>query len=369
MDFDEPLELRDLRRVARQVASATAGAPGDPEPDASAVWSALRGQGWGALAVPERHGGAGAGLAALAVVSAECARAGLPSMLRSTLCAGLVIDRFGDEDQRGRWLPRLVAGDPATTCAAGSARLAGSALDGEPGAVPDPDLAAFVVVVLPEGSAHRLCVLDPVAGQMRHRDAVSGRPVGRLRGDELGPEQLHLGPRLDGPSVEAAADLVAVLTAADLVGAAEGLLSRTVDHVCTREQFGRPLGSFQAVQHHVADMATALEGARLLVDDALTRLAEGGPAHREVAAAKAYAGRAATGISLMAHQLHGAIGYVTESRLYRLSQRVESDALLAGTAVEHLDGMAGRYRSGPARTLELDALDREPTTAGAAGSP
>jgi alkylation response protein AidB-like acyl-CoA dehydrogenase len=160
-----------------------------------------------------------------------------------------------------------------------------------------------------------------------------------------------------------------VLTAADLVGAADGLLDRTVRHVCAREQFGRPLGTFQAVQHHVADMAAALEGARLLVDDALDRLDRGVPAHREVAAAKARASRAATAISLLAHQLHGAIGYVTESRLYRLSQRVESDALLAGTAAEHLDDLAARYRSGPARPLGLDALDALEAEPAPVGSP
>jgi alkylation response protein AidB-like acyl-CoA dehydrogenase len=371
MDFDEAPELRTLREVARQVAGSVAAGPGEPEPDAATVWAALSAQGWSGLAVPEQLGGAGAELPALAVVSAECARAGLPSTLRSTLCAALLIDGAGDQRQRDRWLPRLAGGAAATACSAGAAELVGDVLTGQLTAVPDLDLAAFVAVVLPRvdrvgaaPSGWRLCVLDPVAAQIRLHGSVSGRPLGRLRGADLGPEQIDAGPALDEAGSRRVAALLAALTAADLVGAADGLLARTVAHVCTREQFGRPLGAFQAVQHHVADMATALEGARLLVDDAITRLAGAQPAHREVAAAKAYAGRAATTVSLLAHQLHGAIGYVTESGLHLLSRRVESDALLAGSAAEHLDELAERYRHGPARTLGLDALDDEPTPVG-----
>jgi alkylation response protein AidB-like acyl-CoA dehydrogenase len=360
MDFDESPELRTLRGVARKLATAAAGGSADPPPGARAVWSALRGQGWGGLAVPERYGGSAADLTALAVVSAECARAGLPTTLRSTMTAGLLVDRFASDDQRHRWLPRLIEGCPATVGLAGSARLLGSSIEGELGATPDLELAAFVVVVLPraESGSWQMCVLSPRADQVQLSCSVSGRSIGRVRGSELAPDHVDVGPRLDDRSARLATDLLTVLTAADLVGAADGLLARTVDHVCTREQFGRPLGAFQAVQHHVADMAAALEGARLLVDEALTRLTGGEPAHREVAAAKAYAGRAATAISLLAHQLHGAIGYVTESSLYLLSRRVQSDALLAGTAAEHLDELAERYRRGPSRTLELDALDR-----------
>lgn len=367
MDFDESPELRTLRAVARDVAEAAAGSHPDPRPDAATVWSAVTGQGWSALGVPERHGGSAAELTALAVVSAECARAGLPSTLRSTLAAGLLVDRFGCDDQRGRWLPRLSDGAAATTCLAGSARLVGSRIAGRPGAVPDLDLAEFVALVLPQAESDRadhrssgtwrLCVLEPAAEQVRLNASVSGRPIGRVHVGDLAPGQLDVGPPLDDRDAELAADLLAALTAADLVGAADGLLARTVRHVCTREQFGRPLGAFQAVQHHVADMASELEGARLLVDEALIRLTDGEPAHREVCAAKAYAGRAATAVSLLSHQLHGGIGYVTESRLYLLSQRVESDALLAGTAAEHLDELAERYQRRPGRTLELDALD------------
>lgn len=367
MDFDEAPELRTLRAVARDVAVAAAGELVDPEPEPAAVWSALRDQGWSGLAVPETLGGSGAELSALAVVSAECARAGLPTTLRSTLSASLLVARFGTAEQAGRWLPRLVDGGAATACTAGAARVAGGALVGELTAVPDLELAGFVAVVLPDNEqpdAWRLCVLDPVAGQARFHDSVSGHPLGRVQGSQLGPEQLDVGPALDAGDREQAADLLTVLTAADLVGAADGLLARTAQYMKTREQFGRPLGVFQAVQHHIANMGTALESARLLVDDAVTRLGAGEPAHREVATAKAFAGRAATMISLMSHQLHGAIGYITESKLHLLSRRVESDALLAGTAAAHLDELAARYRSGPARTLELDALDREPTAAG-----
>ncbi len=370
MDFDEAPELRTLREAARGLLTraATPAGPGAPEPDRAAVWAAVRDQDWPGLAVPQRYGGSEAPLTALAVVLGECARAALPTTLRSTAAAGLLIAHHGSSEQRQRWLPRLAGGTAAAVASGGGARLANSGrgvlLDGELAVVPDLDLAELVVAVLPEpgpaAESWRLCVLDPVADQVRLRSAVSGDPLGQLRCADLGHDQIDVGPVLDPDVRRHAGDLLTVLVAVDLVGAGDGLLARTTQYVRTREQFGRPLGTFQAVQHHVADMAANLECSRLLVDDALAELESGRPAHRAVAAAKAYTSRAATAISLMAHQLHGGIGYATESGLHRLSRRVQSDVLLGGTATEHLQDLAERYRRGRARTLELDALDAAP---------
>lgn len=379
MDFDEPPELRVLRESARRVlADASARLGPVAELDRKSWWATICEQGWSGLAVPERFGGSEAPLSMIAVVLSECARVAMPTTLRSTICAGLLIDRLGAAQQRRRWLPRLAGGAVGAVApgAVGSARLARSGgsklageLAGELAPVPDLDVAELVVAVLPgpEAGRSRLCVLEPSNGRARPRASVSGFPVGHLRGCDLRPDQCDVGPRLAPDGQRDAADLLAVLVAADLVGAAEALLTRTVHHVRTREQFGRPLGAFQAVQHHVSDMAVALECSRLLVADALAELDAERPAHRAVAAAKAHASRAGIQISLMAHQLHGAIGYVTESDLYRLSQRVQADSLSGGTATEHLQDLAVRYRSGPARTLELDALDGGIRGAPAAG--
>ena len=368
MDFDEAPELRTLREAARGLLGGIAAGfgPDGQGPDRATLWAAVREQDWPGLAVPEQYGGSAAPLGALAVVTGECARAALTTTLRSTTCAGLLITHHGSPEQCRRWLPRLAAGAAAAVASAGTARLTGSGgspLDGELATVPDLDLAELVVAVLPGAGEHRLCVLEPAADQVRSRSAVSGDPLGRLPLDgpnRLGPDQLDVGPALGPDARRHAGDLLAVLVAVDLVAAADALLTRTTEYVRTREQFGRPLGTFQAVQHHVANMAADLECGRLLVDDALAELDAGRPAHRTVAAAKAFTSRAGTAISLMAHQLHGGIGYATESGLFRLSRRVQSDALLGGTATEHLHELAQRYRSGPARTLELDALDAAP---------
>jgi alkylation response protein AidB-like acyl-CoA dehydrogenase len=137
---------------------------------------------------------------------------------------------------------------------------------------------------------------------------------------------------------------LAALLCADLIGGAEAVLEMTTRYVCEREQFGAKLGTFQAVQQMVAVMAIDLEGARHVTRQALWRLAEGRPAAREVAVAKAWTGRAYRDITLAAHQLHGGAGYVVEHDLHRYSARAKEAELRFGSTVEWLDALADELR-------------------------
>ncbi|MBW0104508.1 acyl-CoA dehydrogenase family protein [Pseudonocardia sp. KRD291] len=329
-----------------------------------ALWTAVCGQGWPALAVPEAYGGAGATPADLAVVLAEAARAALPSTLRSTAAAALVLAGTGSAEQQQRWLPRLATRAATVAASPDLLRLraasAGYRLDGDLGRLDDATPGAVVVAVAADDEGEtRMVAVDTGA------DGVTVAPLRSISGESLGAVacaavalgtadvSAPLGPNRS----EGVADVCALLAAVELIGLGEELLERTVSHVSGREQFGRPIGTFQAVAHHVADMGSALECARLLVDAALADLGAGRPARRSVAAAKSRAGRAATAISRLAHQLHGAIGYVTESDLYLYSRRATAVALSAGTAAEHLAVLARRYRADRPTPLGLDALD------------
>lgn len=367
-------------RVLRETAGAFLRRHVDPRAIAAgdtghraALWAAVGEQGWPALAVPERHGGAGATPADVAVVLAECAGAALPSTLRSTTAAAMVLARHGSPEQQRRWLPVLVGGAAATVASpiGPTPRLTGDGprhrLDSRLPGVEDAGPAALlVVVVADDGGRYRLVTVDTDADGVTVAPlrATSGESLGTVRCAGVQLATADVSPPLPAGAAHDIADVCALLVAVELVGIAEELLQRTIVHVSRRVQFGRPIGSFQAVAHHVADMGSALECARLLVDAALADIARPDiGAGRSVAMAKVGAGRAATAISRLAHQLHGAIGYVTESDLFLLSRRATAGALTAGTAPEHLTHLAQRYQEQRSCTLELDALDTALPTA------
>jgi alkylation response protein AidB-like acyl-CoA dehydrogenase len=117
-------------------------------------------------------------------------------------------------------------------------------------------------------------------------------------------------------------------------------LEATVAYTSVREQFGRPIGSFQAVQHHAANMAIAVESARFLVYQALDALERGDDAEQRVAAAKAAVSQAAPEVVMLGHQLHGGQGFIEENDLYFFTVRAKDRSLMWGSLEECLDEIA-----------------------------
>jgi len=124
------------------------------------------------------------------------------------------------------------------------------------------------------------------------------------------------------------------------------VLDMTVEYVKQRTQFGRPIGSFQAVQHYCANMATDVEGSRNITYKAAWTVSEGGPADREVSMAKAWVSGAYRRVCGMAHQCHGAIGFTKEHDLQLYTRRAK--------ALEPAYGDANFHKE-----LALQNIDRE----------
>jgi alkylation response protein AidB-like acyl-CoA dehydrogenase len=139
---------------------------------------------------------------------------------------------------------------------------------------------------------------------------------------------------IDAGGLRRQANTAMALLSLDLVGVAEAALQRTVDHTTMRHQFGRPIASFQAAQHLVADMHIAVSAARLAARSAVFWLARGETATRETAIARMHAVTAAKLATLDAHQLHGGMGYVVDTDLHRYSERARLLATLGGGADE-----------------------------------
>jgi alkylation response protein AidB-like acyl-CoA dehydrogenase len=121
----------------------------------------------------------------------------------------------------------------------------------------------------------------------------------------------------------------------EMVGGTDAVLEMTLDYVKQRAQFGRPVGSFQAVQHHCANMATDIEGSRHIAYQAAWRLSEGLPVDREVAMAKAWVSGAYQRVCATAHQCHGAIGFTKEHNLQLYTRRAKVQELNYGDANFH----------------------------------
>lgn len=302
--LDRTCTPADLRAAWGGEVGAHVGTPGG-DGRVPAAWDALTEIGALALMVGEDRGGLGLGDDHLVLLAMEVGRAGLPEPFSATagVAAGLL--RLADaHPMAAAWAERLAAG----------ARL-GVGFGARP-LVPMARAVDAVVlldddgVALAEAAHLELESVESVDGA-RHLCRVVGAPGATVL--------------LDGPNAAAAAevafDRAAVLDAAELVGLSRRMLELTVGYVGERQQFGVPVGSFQAIKHHLADASLAVEFAEPLVAVAAHRLALGERAGVEVSMAKLRASQAAGEVARAALQCHGAIGYTVEYDLHLYMKR------------------------------------------------
>lgn len=266
-------------------------AAGDHGPG-RAVWARLAEAGVFALAVPEKHEGFGPLPLELTLAFEALGRHAVPGPLVETVAAAALLDRLGDDRLATDRLPGISSGKSVVSLCLTS--LSPYALDA------DAADAVFVV----DGDTLRLATASgPVQPSADPARRLSRPPGGTVLAQ--------------GPAVTAAAgyaaDVAALATAAQALGAGRALLARTVEYVTQRTQFGVAIGSFQAVKHRLADTLLALEFAGPLLHGAALALAAGDEgAGRDIAAAKVTAGEAAYAAARTALQLHGAVGYTDE---------------------------------------------------------
>jgi len=351
-------DQRDLAAMCRDVLASecpTTLARALHSPDGvritPALWKALAEAGVLGLAIEEGLGGSGGGLADLGVFCVEAGRTLCPTVVHSTLHAARAVDWLGGPEARETWLPALASGAARATTALWNPRDAavltpsvraredgnGWRLHGVADFVADADLADLIVVsaearggtlgfVVDAGSAG--LSVEPLAMMGGHRvfavgfDDVVVDDHRRILGGAEGIAEKDL---------RRVANAAVALLCLHLVGVAEAVLQRTVDHTKMREQFGRPIASFQAAQHLVADMHIALAAARLAAQSAVFWIGRGRTATRETAIAKMRAA-AVKQITLDAHQLHGGMGYVVDTDLHLFSERARVLATMGGGA-------------------------------------
>jgi alkylation response protein AidB-like acyl-CoA dehydrogenase len=317
------------------------------------LWKALAGAGVFGLAIAEQYGGSGGSLDDLAVFYTEAGRALCPTTVHSTVQAALAIDQLGTPDIKSAWLPPLANGNIRGTTALWSARDAAVVsgvlradrvstqwqLNGTADYVAEADIADLIVVSADARECTLVFIVDArSAGVTMEPLAVAGgHRAFSVRFDNV---IVAADAILDGgdhagitePALRRVANTAVALGSLDLVGIGQAVLDRTVEYTKLRHQFGRPIASFQAAQHLIANMHIALSAARLAAHSAVFRIARGHTATRETAIARMHAATAARLITLDAHQLHGGIGYVTETDLHLWSERARLGSTLGGGA-------------------------------------
>jgi alkylation response protein AidB-like acyl-CoA dehydrogenase len=368
MDFglsDEQLLLQDVFRsyLAERVPIARVRELSEADPSefgaqTGALWSELAQLGAPGVLIPEAYGGSGLSLLDASLVAQEFGRAVTPApFLATAVMAPVALQEAGTPEQQREWLPKIATGELRVGVAATetySSRenakvwLDGGKLRGKALMVLDAVGAdAFLVAA---GPSNLLLVEADAAGL----GVVPLCAVDRTRGiaelvfDAVTPSAALGGPGGAERAIERMLDAGRVVLAADIVGACDAMLDQAVEYAGQRKQFGRVIGSFQAVKHMCAEMAAELEPTRSIfwyAAHAFDELPE--ESGLIVAHAKAHASEMGVFVARTATEVHGGVGFTDEQNLHIWFKRIGVDRHLLGPP-EILRARAGRLQGWPA---------------------
>jgi alkylation response protein AidB-like acyl-CoA dehydrogenase len=367
MDFSFTEEQETVGKVARQLFEHRATPERLTELEAgetrfdAALWNELASSDLLGIALPETVGGSGGGFLELGVLLAEVGRSVAPVPLYATLVLGAdTIARHGDSAIQEKYLRGVVDGSTILTAGLWEpgnsdptsphtiARPDGPVwrLEGTKQLVPAAQLANAIIVSARTDDGPALFVVDTDADGVDvtpvrtthgepHADVGFTGAVGQRLGSDIGAESLH------SLYTRALVGLCAIQ-----VGVTERALRIAASYTCEREQFGRPIGSFQAVQQRMADAFIDVEAIRWTTWHAAWLVAEGRPADRAAAIAKFWAAEAGARVTATAQQVHGGMGIdVTYpvSRYFLWAKHIE---LTLGSAPQQLVRLGSAYAEG-----------------------
>jgi acyl-CoA dehydrogenase len=351
-DFsDEVKQLQDQARrflgehsTPRQVREVLDGAM----PYRRELWRGMAGMGWQGAAIPEEFGGAGLGYEALCVLAEELGRSLAPVPFASSVyLASEVIFHGGNDSQRRRWLPQLAAGEVIGTLAwaegAGNpdaraikARVAGGRLNGSKWPVADGGIADIAVVAARGETDEIVLALADLHGEGAQRSELRTidptKQHARLEFDRARVEVLEGAG--DGWAVlRQVLDRAAVLVAFEQVGGAAACLAMATGYAKRRHAFGRPIGSFQAIKHKLADVYIATELARSNAYYGAWALSRGAAELPLAAAAARVSASEAFYLAAKENiQTHGGMGFTWAADCHLYYRRAKLLALTLGSA-------------------------------------
>jgi alkylation response protein AidB-like acyl-CoA dehydrogenase len=327
----------------------------------SQLWEAMADQGWTGLIAPEEFGGLGLGIVELAVVAEEMGRACLPGPFISTTWAAALITRAGSEGQKAQYLEAISTGKMKATVA-----LLEESADWNPEAVmlkaesdgknyrltgrkefvSDADVADLIIVVARAGDDLALLPVERKAAGLKITATPGIDATRKLYSIEFEGVNVPMASALETgyrakEALDQATGIAMIALCAEMVGGMQWSLDTTVEYAKTRQQFGKTIGIYQAVQHKCADMVLLTESSRSAVYYAAWALSENDPtAKLAVSIAKAYCSDGAREVGNRAIQVHGGIGFTWEHNLHLYYKRAKSSEIMFGDATYHREQVA-----------------------------
>jgi len=330
------------------------------------LWRKMAELGWMGLAFPEEYDGMGMTFFDLIILLEEMGRSCLPGPFFSTVVlGGLTILDAGTEEQKKEFLSKIANGDLIITLALTepSARYDPASItvkatpDGDDDVingtklfVPDANVADYLVCVTrtkdgasPEDGVTIFLVDAKSPGiATTLLKTIAGDKLCEMVFDNVKVPNKNMVGELDKgwPVMERILEKATVALCAQMVGGAEATLEMSVQYAKDRIQFGRPIGSFQAIQHHCANMVTDVDGSKYIMYEAAWKVGEGLPATMEVSMAKAWVTEAYQRVTLLGHQIHGGIGFTEEHDMPLYFKRAKAAEATFGDADWHREAVA-----------------------------
>jgi len=372
MDFHFTEEQKILQKAARDFLQSECPSSFVLEMEADErgytpdLWNKMAELGWMALIIPEAYDGVGASLPDLMLMLEEMGRFCLPGPFFSTVLGCLSIMEAGSEEQQKKFLPKVGTGeliltmalaepgnrkyDPFLVAVEAEAKNNDFMINGSKLFVPDVHIADYMVcaartsgspgskegitlfIVDSKTPGIHLTPMKTLAGDKQFEVDFQGVAV---TGDHL------LGPLNQGGVIlEQVLQKGAICKCAEMVGGAQKVLEMATEYAKEREQFGKPIGSFQAVQHHCSNMLMDIEGSRYITYKVAWMLEQGIPCAKQVSAAKAWTSEAYKRVAGLGHQIMGATGYIIEHDMPLYSRRAKIAELALGDAGYHREQVA-----------------------------
>jgi len=330
------------------------------------LWKEMADLGWMGLVLPEKYGGQGMTFMELAVLLEEMGRACLPGPYFSTvILGGLPLLEAGSDRQKQEFLPRIAGGQMIMTMAlleasgtydpagiATKAKAHGDAylIDGTKLFVSDAHIADYLICVARTGnegdkskgvslflvdakSPGVTCTLLKTIASDRQCE-VKFKNVSVPRENLLG--ELNGGWKL----VEKTLALAAAAKCAEMIGGAHQVLEMVVSYAKERVQFDKPIGSFQAIQHHCANIAIDVDGSRFIAYQACWAISQGMPCDQQVSMAKAWVSDAYRRVVALGHQIYGGIGFTQDHDMQLYFRRAKAGEVLFGDGDYHREKLA-----------------------------
>ena len=327
------------------------------------MWQKIAQVGWLGLIVPEEHGGTGQNLVDLGILLEEVGHGVMPGPFFNTALVTVAILDAGSDAQKAEYLPRIAAGDLIATAAIlepysrldangisleASASGDGYTLNGTKMFVENAHAADYLLVAARTGGSGEdgitLLLVDAQSNGVsvdKLKTIATDNQCEVTFNNVSVPAANVLGEAGNGWShLRLLRQKGAALRCCQMVGALQEVLDMTVEYVKNRVQFGRPIGSFQAIQHYCANMATDVDGSRFITYQAIWRLGEGLSSNLEVSSAKAWVSDSAQRVAATAHQCHGAIGFTQEHDLQLFTRRLKAWEVSFGDGDYHRERVA-----------------------------